>query len=237
VVSGHVVRLGGAAVSGTMLPRWDEFYRGRVDMRRMAFSLGLRVSKRRKSVLPRVEGAWDRVVRGVELVRLDETLRGQVRRMPAVLSMMPVGLIGGEDALSGVVSFNASDEDGRGIGVDQVLRELVGGRAYDVAVRDAAARAEGTAPRVPITCAYGTEIDTPGALEYDTGVSNPPKVTWVSGDGIVAATTADVCMNWSARQEEPVAVEIVPRAEHHDLIALASSLLASLPLCHATSST
>jgi pimeloyl-ACP methyl ester carboxylesterase len=212
----------------------DVNFGSRLDFREVEFELGLRRSHRRS--LPVVAGLWD--------TSRSEEAKGCValyRSFGSLIAMVP--RYTSNTSSASFVRFGGRVFEGTQEGTHlMVMTCLSDSRFADhfsgLWTREAEAEGARRAPGVPVTCVFGTGLDTPGKLIYsDVGETGRPELMDVEmrdGDGLVESRSALVCQHWKAGQSDHVQIVEVPNAGHFDLAGLSRSLFSDLNIWNAT---
>jgi hypothetical protein len=236
-ISGHVVRVPGHGPAGGLASWANARVPGRIDARAMEFTLGLQARPRRRSLLPRVAGVWDLIGGGTRLHRPGPAVEA-LRGLGSLAALLPSGCAAGNESLRFPVSHGGArhpfGRDGMRAMADAMLGSPAAGERVYAAMSWADDGGAPPAPHVPVTCVYGSGIDTPGTLSYASGRpagDEPPAIDWVSGDGSVAVHSASFCSAWEPLQAQAVEVHDVPLTRHDDLQALTATLRSHLDSC------
>lgn len=218
---------------------------GRLDFRSMEFELGLR--RTRRQPLPHVAGVWDDQLDSTGAWRLvgPTTECSSVKRgFGSLIAMLPNKFrqLSSADqfkiSTSGGQAFDANDGAMERVAAE-ILRDPTLAKHMDAVFRNRlkanTSKVQSTtkdapaAPRVQVHCVFGSNVSTPGALQFGcTDLRCPPSIHMVSGDGLVEDLNADICEKWADMQEQQVVVERKANVQHFDLLSLSSSLFAYL---------
>lgn len=93
-------------------------------------------------------------------------------------------------------------------------------RGFDIYSGVSAINAGFPPPKVPTYCFYGTKVDTPESFVYGSGFpdSSPTQVIKGDGDGVVNLRSAEVCLKWKTRQQQPFGSSAFPGVDHVKMV-------------------